>query len=107
MWTGAVSMLPCMRRPSSHFQEPKTLLTEVEPVRRKEEVRSLSWDFVPVSRPDTDRRNWTWHQGPGPADGPAVVFDIDGVLSDAAGRQQFLERGRREWAAFFVDRWDD
>ncbi len=31
----------------------------------------------------------------------AVVFDIDGVLSDAVGRQHFLEVGRRDWNAFF------
>ena len=30
-----------------------------------------------------------------------MVFDIDGVLSDAAGRQHYLERGRRDWNAFF------
>jgi hypothetical protein len=30
-----------------------------------------------------------------------VVFDIDGVLSDAAGRQHYIERGRRDWDAFF------
>jgi phosphoglycolate phosphatase-like HAD superfamily hydrolase len=30
-----------------------------------------------------------------------VVFDIDGVLSDAAGRQHYLEWGRRDWDAFF------
>ena len=29
------------------------------------------------------------------------IFDIDGVLSDAAGRQHFLEWGRRDWDAFF------
>ena len=35
--------------------------------------------------------------------GGAVVFDIDGVLSDAAGRQHFIEAGagRRDWDAFF------
>ena len=34
----------------------------------------------------------------GPLDpGEAVVFDIDGVLSDAAGRQHFIEGGRRDW----------
>ena len=33
--------------------------------------------------------------------GPAVVFDMDGVLSDAAGRQHHLERPRRDWDAFF------
>jgi hypothetical protein len=96
-----------MRRPSCHFPGPETLLTEVEPLRRKEEAKSLSWAFVPVSRPDTERKNWTWHEGPGPTDGPAVVFDIDGVLSDAAGRQHFLERGRRDWTAFFEACGDD
>jgi hypothetical protein len=39
--------------------------------------------------------------------GPAVVFDIDGVLSDAAGRQHFIERGRRDWHAFFEACGDD
>jgi phosphoglycolate phosphatase-like HAD superfamily hydrolase len=33
--------------------------------------------------------------------GPAVVFDMDGVLSDATGRQHLLERPRRNWDAFF------
>lgn len=36
-----------------------------------------------------------------------VVFDIDGVLSDAAGRQHFIESGRRNWAAFFEACGDD
>ena len=50
--------------------------------------------------------NWRWRAGPvGP--GRAVVFDIDGVLSDAAGRQHFLERGRRDWHAFFEACGDD
>ncbi|MGA2520962.1 MAG: HAD family acid phosphatase [Acidimicrobiales bacterium] len=44
--------------------------------------------------------NWRWRAAP-PDPGPAVVFDIDGVLSDAAGRQHFLEWGRRDWDAFF------
>jgi phosphoglycolate phosphatase-like HAD superfamily hydrolase len=44
--------------------------------------------------------NWCWRRAPIIA-GPAVVFDIDGVLSDAAGRQHFIERGRRDWTAFF------
>jgi phosphoglycolate phosphatase-like HAD superfamily hydrolase len=44
--------------------------------------------------------NWSWRAGPlSPC--KAVVFDIDGVLSDAAGRQHFIERGRRDWDAFF------
>jgi hypothetical protein len=55
--------------------------------------------------------NWCWHAAdpseaahPG---GPAVIFDIDGVLSDAAGRQHFLERGNRDWSAFFEACGDD
>ena len=39
--------------------------------------------------------------------GQAVVFDIDGVLSDAVGRQHFIERGRRDWDAFFDACGDD
>lgn len=35
------------------------------------------------------------------APGRAVVFDLDGVLSDAEGRQHFLEGGTRDWEAFF------
>jgi len=39
--------------------------------------------------------------------GRTVVFDIDGVLSDAVGRQHFIERGRRDWNAFFEACGDD
>ena len=47
--------------------------------------------------------HWRWHteRSPTPPTGPAVVFDLDGVLSDAVGRQHFLEQGRRDWTAFF------
>jgi phosphoglycolate phosphatase-like HAD superfamily hydrolase len=61
---------------------------------------------VPGPRPDVRRPNWAWREGQ-PVSGPAVVFDIDGVLSDAAGRQHFLERGRRDWTAFFEACGDD
>jgi hypothetical protein len=46
-------------------------------------------------------RHWTWHDGPLDA-GPVVIVDIDGVLSDAARRQHYLERPRRDWDAFFA-----
>ena len=39
--------------------------------------------------------------------GPTVIFDIDGVLSDAAVRQHFIEQGRRDWRAFFDACGDD
>lgn len=38
---------------------------------------------------------------------PAAVFDLDGVLSDAASRQHFLERPHRNWDAFFEACGDD
>ena len=36
-----------------------------------------------------------------------MVFDLDGVLSDAATRQHFVEGGRRDWDAFFEACGDD
>jgi len=48
-----------------------------------------------------DPGNWAWHGGRIEVPGAAVVFDVDGVLSDAVGRQHFIERGRRDWDAFF------
>lgn len=50
--------------------------------------------------------NWCWRVGP-EVPGPAVVFDVDGVLSDAASRQHFLEPGRRDWEGFFDACGDD
>ena len=51
--------------------------------------------------------NWTWRDGP--VAGPAVVFDIDGVLSDAVNRQHFIDgtQRRRDWHAFFEACGDD
>ncbi len=64
-----------------------------------------------MSHPDVGSQgdhppNWKWRAA-FPAPGRAVVFDIDGVLSDAAGRQHFLEWGRRDWDAFFDACGDD
>jgi hypothetical protein len=53
-----------------------------------------------------DPDNWRWRSG-AVAPGRAVVFDIDGVLSDAASRQHFLEQGRRDWHSFFEACGDD
>jgi hypothetical protein len=50
--------------------------------------------------------NWLWRAGAVPP-GPAVVFDMDGVLSDASRRQHFLETPRRDWDAFFEACGDD
>lgn len=50
--------------------------------------------------------HWTWRDGPVDP-GPAVVVDIDGVLSDAASRQHYLEAPRRDWQGFFEACGDD
>jgi len=42
---------------------------------------------------------------PGP--GPVVIVDVDGVLSDASGRQHHLHGAERDWAAFFEASVDD
>lgn len=49
-----------------------------------------------------------WRQRPGgcPA-GPTVVFDLDGVLSDAATRQHYLTSPRPDWKGFFAACGDD
>jgi phosphoglycolate phosphatase-like HAD superfamily hydrolase len=48
---------------------------------------------------------WTWRQRA--VDGPAVVFDLDGVLADAAARQHLLRGPRPDWEAFFSASGDD
>lgn len=42
-----------------------------------------------------------------PAPGPVVLVDIDGVLSDASGRQHYLLGGNKEWGNFFEAAIDD
>ena len=49
------------------------------------------------------QENWHWRAEP--ATGEAVIFDIDGVLADAAGRQHYLEWG--DWRRFFEACGDD
>jgi phosphoglycolate phosphatase-like HAD superfamily hydrolase len=56
--------------------------------------------------PAASSGTWYWRQGPVPP-GPAVVFDLDGVLSDAASRQHYLEGPSRDWDAFFEACGDD
>ncbi|MFN8050261.1 MAG: hypothetical protein U0Q22_02365 [Acidimicrobiales bacterium] len=50
--------------------------------------------------------NWEWRDGPVDA-GPTVIFDLDGVLSDAAGRQHYIEYPFPDWEAFFHACGDD
>ncbi|MEO9224654.1 MAG: hypothetical protein ABI276_06670 [Acidimicrobiales bacterium] len=47
-----------------------------------------------------DFPNWWWAADPVGA-GQAVVFDLDGVLADAAGRQHYLDRPFQDWEGFF------
>lgn len=50
--------------------------------------------------------NWFWRDGPIDA-GPSIVFDMDGVLSDASRRQHYLERSFQDWESFFEACGDD
>jgi hypothetical protein len=50
--------------------------------------------------------HWTWRDG-AVDPGPAVVVDLDGVLSDAASRQHYLESPRQDWRSFFDACGDD
>jgi hypothetical protein len=49
---------------------------------------------------DPKLSNWTWRSIVRDG-GRAVIFDLDGVLSDAANRQHFLKGPRRDWHSFF------
>jgi hypothetical protein len=55
---------------------------------------------------DVTPGNWHWREAPVPP-GSAVIFDLDGVLSDAAGRQHFLEWPQPDWESFFEACGDD
>jgi len=48
---------------------------------------------------------WTWRDGP--KRGTSVMFDLDGVLADAAARQHYLRGPRPDWEAFFAASGDD
>lgn len=50
--------------------------------------------------------NWLWRTEP-LAPGPTVVFDMDGVLSDASRRQHFIDYPFPDWDAFFQACGDD
>lgn len=51
--------------------------------------------------PQVTPEHWRWREAP-VRPGPAVVFDMDGVLSDASSRQHYLEHPYRDWDAFFA-----
>ncbi len=57
------------------------------------------------TRPDHPG-TWTWRAGARPP-GPAVIFDVDGVLADPSGRQHHLAGLRRDWDAFFAECGED
>lgn len=53
-----------------------------------------------------DPDNWAWRDGRVDV-GETVVFDLDGVLSDATRRQHYLEWPRRDWETFFEECGED
>jgi hypothetical protein len=49
-----------------------------------------------------------WRVRPGASrSGPAVVLDLDGVISDATHRQTYLRRDPKDWRGFFTAAVDD
>ena len=60
--------------------------------------KSCAPAFPPVQ--EVGNARWTWRDKHVAA-GPAVAFDLDGVLSDAAARQHFLRGPRPDWEGFF------
>ncbi len=50
--------------------------------------------------------NWLWRDEPLDAT-TSIVFDMDGVLSNASTRQHYLEFPRRDWESFFEACGDD
>lgn len=64
----------------------------------------------PGTEPHATPPHWLWRDGPIEAR-EVVVFDIDGVLSDATGRQHFVEAdpatGKKDWRGFFDACGDD
>jgi hypothetical protein len=66
--------------------------------------RTGSLRAVPTWDPQLD--NWLWRTEP-QEPGPTIVFDMDGVLSDASSRQHFIEYPFPDWEAFFHACGDD
>ncbi|MCY4037598.1 MAG: hypothetical protein OXF64_09135 [bacterium] len=54
--------------------------------------------------PPTGPSHWRWRDGP-LGGGPAVIVDVDGVISDAASRQPLAQA--RRWDEFFAGCPDD
>jgi hypothetical protein len=55
---------------------------------------------VPDQPEEVGSACWTWRRDRGA--GAAVMFDLDGVLANAASRQHFLKGPRPDWEAFFA-----
>lgn len=55
----------------------------------------------PELTPDPHHDNWIWRRGHDLRP-ETVVFDMDGVISNASHRQHYLRGGRRDWDGFFA-----
>ena len=56
-----------------------------------------------VATATTTPDNWYFGEGAaGPTGGPLVIFDLDGVISDASHRQHFLRGARKDYRGFFT-----
>jgi hypothetical protein len=61
--------------------------------------RATAGKGAPGPPQEVGRASWTWHNGP--TEGVAVVFDLDGVLSNAEARQHYIKAPRPDWESFF------
>lgn len=50
--------------------------------------------------------HWRWRDAP-IEPGESAIFDLDGVLADANGRQHYLDGAVRDWDGFFSAAGDD
>jgi hypothetical protein len=73
-----------------------SILADITPVSAEGANALMTADYV--------RENWYWRDA-SIEPGRAVIFDIDGVLADAAGRQHYLDWG--DWKSFFDACGDD
>ncbi|MCY4068830.1 MAG: hypothetical protein OXE79_06975 [Acidimicrobiaceae bacterium] len=51
--------------------------------------------------------NWFFRDGDPLEGGPLVIFDLDGVISDASHRQHFMRGERKDFRGFFTAAVDD
>lgn len=84
---------------SAGFRIPFGLEPGSDPASQSPGPTHRLWSGVGLAGVGTDD-GWVWRAGSLPA-GPAVVVDIDGVVSDATHRQHWVSGRDKDWSSFF------